>query len=116
MNEKDQLMVAKITEKVYDFHLSKYHHLFLLQMAIRRYELKRKKRKEDIEKTAMKIMKRMPELCKENEGLKHKNIIQTSAKKSLEKLEEELCDSENVEERLLRGPVIENVLEYLIEE
>ena len=64
MNEKDQLMVAKITEKVYDFHLSKYHYLFLLQMAIRRYELKRKKKKEEIEKKALKNKKRMPELCK----------------------------------------------------
>ena len=64
MNEKEQLVVAKIIEKVYDFHLSKYHYLFLSQMAIRRYELTRKKKTEDITKTAMKIMRRMPELCK----------------------------------------------------
>lgn len=116
MNEKEQMMVAKIMEKVYDFHLSKYHYLFLSQMAIRRYELSRKKKKEDIEKTAVKIMSRMPELCKKSQELKHKNIILTSAKKSLERLEEELCDSETVDEGLLRGPVVENVLEYLIEE
>ena len=49
MNEKEQIVVAKIIEKVYDFHLSKYHYLFLSQMAIRRYELMRKKKTEDIE-------------------------------------------------------------------
>ena len=116
MNEKEQIVVAKIIEKVYDFHLSKYHYLFLSQMAIRRYELTRKKKTENIEKTAMKIMRRMPELCKKTEGLEHKNVIQTSAAKSLQRLEEELCDSETVPERLLRGPVVENVLEYLLED
>lgn len=116
MNEKEQLTVAKIMEKVYDFHLSKYHYLFLSQMAIRKYELSRKKKNENLEKTAMKIMNRMPELCKKTEGLKHKNVIQTSAGKSLQRLEEELCDSETVPEKLLRGPVVENVLEYLLED
>ena len=116
MNEKEQLMVAKIMEKVYDFHLSKYHYLFLSQMAIRRYEKSRKKKKEDIEKTAEKIMQRMPELCKRTKGMEHKTIIQTSSEKSLQRLEEELCDSETVPEELLRGPVVQNVLEYLLNE
>lgn len=116
MNEKEQMAVAKIMERVYDFHLSKYHYLFLSQMAIRRNELKRKKKEEDIEKTATKIMCRMDELCKKTKGLEHKRVIQTSSRKSLERLEEELCDSETVPEELLRGSVIENVLAYLLEE
>lgn len=116
MNERDQIMVAKITEKVYDFQLSKYHYLFLLQMAVRRYELSQQKEEEEIEQTVMEIMQRMPNLCKQHNKLRHKNIVQTSARKSIERLEEELCDSENIDERLLRGPVIENVLKYLIEE
>ena len=115
VNEKEQIKVAEIIERVYDFHLSKYHYLFLSQMAIRRYELEKKGKTESIEKTAMKIMKRMPEMCKKDEGLKHKNIIQTSSQKCLLRLEEELCDSRSVPEDLLAGPVIENVLQYLNE-
>lgn len=114
MNEKEQLMVGKIIERVYDLQLSKYHYLFLSQMAIRRYELEKKRKTESIEKTAMKIMKRMPEMCKKDEGLKHKNIIQTSSQKCLLRLEEELCDSRSVPEDLLAGPVVENVLQYLV--
>ena len=109
MNEKDEAKVVSIIAKVLDMGLSKYHTLFLTQMAIRRYKIKTKKKQESIKKTAQKIMSKMPELCKKSEGLKHKNIILT-----LERLEEELYDA-NLSEELLNGQILENVLEFLIE-
>ena len=110
MNEKDEAKVVSIIAKVLDMGLSKYHTLFLTQMAIRRYKIKTKKKQESIKKTAQKIMSKMPELCKKSEGLKHKNIILTET----ERLEEELYDA-NLSEELLNGQILENVLEFLIE-
>jgi hypothetical protein len=114
MNEKDEAKVVSIIAKVLDMGLSKYHTLFLTQMAIHRYKIKTKKKQESIKKTAQKIMSKMPELCKKSEGLKHKNIILTSASRTLERLEEELYDA-NIPEELLNGQILENVLEFLIE-
>ena len=75
MNEREQVKIAQIMSKAYDFHLSKYHYLFLTQMAIRIYNLKVEEREEPIEETAQKIMKKMPGLCRKTEGLKHKRIV-----------------------------------------
>lgn len=115
MNEKEQIMVASIMTKVSSFGLSKYQELFLTQMALRQYEQRRKKKEESLEQTAGKIMKRMQGLCKKTKGLQHKrNIIERSPERSLEQLWEELCDSSTVPEELLRGQVVENVMEYLL--
>ena len=115
MNEKEQIMVASIMTKVSSFGLSKYQELFLTQMALRQYEQKRKKKDESLEQTAGKIMKRMQGLCKKTKGLQHKkNVIERSPERSLEQLWEELCDSSTVPEELLRGQVVENVMEYLL--
>lgn len=115
MNEREELKVANIMSKVLDMKLSKYHTLFLTQMAIRRYKKSMKGKQESIDKTMAKIMRRMPSLCKETKGLEHKSIIETSSSKTREKLEEELSDAELPEE-LLNGELIENVLTYLLED
>lgn len=102
-------------DKSSSFGLSKYQELFLTQMALRQYEQKRKKKDESLEQTAGKIMKRMQGLCKKTKGLQHKkNVIERSPERSLEQLWEELCDSSTVPEELLRGQVVENVMEYLL--
>lgn len=117
MNEKEERMVAKIMGEVLDFELSKYQTLFLTQLAIRRYRVEKKKKKETLKESVTKVMERMPELCLATKGLEHKkNVVQTSYSKSLKKLEEELCDSHRISDKLLRGDVVENVLNYLINE
>ncbi len=116
MNEREQLKVAQIMNKAYDFHLSKYHYLFLTQMAIRQYELKVRGREEPIEKTAQKIMEKMPKLCEKTEGLKHKRIVETSSSKSIERLEFELYECDSLGDELLRGEALKNILSYLIED
>ena len=106
MNEREELKVANIMAKVLDMGLSKYHTLFLTQMAIRRYKKSMKGKEESIDKTLDKIMRRMQSLCKETKGLENK---------SRAKLEEELSDA-NLPDELLNGEILENVLEYLVKD
>lgn len=116
MNEKDKKKMAAIMDKVLDFKMSKYQSVYLTHLAFRRYEVKKKKKKESMEESATRTMKHMPEICSQTDGLKHKkNVVETAASKSLEKLEEELHES-NVKEELLRGDVIEDVVKYLIKD
>lgn len=114
MNEKEQLKVAQIMAKAFDFHLSKYHYLFLTQMAIRQYEMRCRKKEEPLEKTAEKVMKKMPMLCKRTSGLENKHIIETSSKKSLARLEDELYECDALGDELLRGTVLKNIIDYLL--
>ena len=117
MNEKEQMKVAEIMTKVSSFGLSKYQEVFLTQMALRQYEQKRKKKEESLEKSAEKVMSIMQSLCKKTKGLEHKrNIIERSPERSRDQIWEELCDSTTVPEELLRGSVVENVMEYLLDE
>ena len=100
-------------DKVLDFKMSKYQSVYLTHLAFRRYEVKKK---ESMEESATRTMKHMPEICSQTDGLKHKkNVVETAASKSLEKLEEELHES-NVKEELLMGDVIEDVVKYLIKD
>lgn len=115
MNEREELKVANIMAKVLDMGLSKYHTLFLTQMAIRRYKKSMKGKEESIDKTLDKIMRRMQSLCKETKGLENKIVIETSSNKSRAKLEEELSDA-NLPDELLNGEILENVLEYLVKD
>ena len=115
MNEREELKVANIMAKVLDMGLSKYHTLFLTQMAIRRYKKSMKGKEESIDKTLEKIMRRMQSLCKETKGLENKIVIETSWNKSRAKLEEELSDA-NLPDELLNGEILENVLEYLVKD
>lgn len=115
MNEREELKVANIMAKVLDMGLSKYHTLFLAQMAIRRYKKSMKGKEESIDKTLDKIMRRMQGLCKETKGLENKIVIETSSNKSRAKLEEELSDA-NLPDELLNGEILENVLEYLVKD
>lgn len=116
MTEKEEMMVGRIMDEVMEMQLSKYQTLFLTQLSIRRYKMKRDKKSENMENSVEKVMRRMPKLCKRTKGLEHKkNVVQTSAYKCLQKLEEELCDAE-VDEKLLRGYVVQNVVEHLIRE
>jgi len=115
MNEREELKVANIMAKVLDMGLSKYHTLFLTQMAIRRYKKSMKGKEESIDKTLDKIMRRMQSLCKETKGLENKIVIETSWNKSRAKLEEELSDA-NLPDELLNGEILENVLEYLVKD
>lgn len=55
MNEKDEAKVVSIIAKVLDMGLSKYHTLFLTQMAIHRYKIKTKKKQESIKKQHKKL-------------------------------------------------------------
>ena len=115
MNEREELKVANIMAKVLDMGLSKYHTLFLTQMAIRRYKKSMKGKEESIDKTLDKIMRRMQSLCKETKGLENKIVIEPSWNKSRAKLEEELSDA-NLPDELLNGEILENVLEYLVKD
>ena len=115
MNEREELKVANIMAKVLDMGLSKYHTLFLTQMAIRLYKKSMKGKEESIDKTLDKIMRRMQSLCKETKGLENKIVIETSWNKSRAKLEEELSDA-NLPDELLNGEILENVLEYLVKD
>ena len=115
MNEREELKVANIMAKVLDMGLSKYHTLFLTQMAIRRYKKSMKGKEESIDKTLDKIMRRRQSLCKETKGLENKIVIETSWNKSRAKLEEELSDA-NLPDELLNGEILENVLEYLVKD
>lgn len=115
MNEREELKVANIMAKVLDMGLSKYHTLFLTQMAIRQYKKSMKGKEESIDKTLDKIMRRMQSLCKETKGLENKIVIETSWNKSRAKLEEELSDA-NLPDELLNGEILENVLEYLVKD
>ena len=113
MNEREELLVGRIMNDVIGWGLSKYNSLFLTQLALRRYKVGTKKKNETLEESARKVMSRMPELCRKTKDLNHKQIIETSSAKSLAKLEEELCDS-SIEEDLLRGDIITNVLDFLL--
>ena len=115
MNEREELKVASIIAKVLDMGLSKYHTLFLTQIAIRRYKKKMKGKDESVDKTLEKIMRRMPSLCKETRGLENKVVVEISSKKSRENLEKELADAK-IPDELLNGELIENVLTYLLED
>lgn len=88
----------------------------MAQLALRRYKVETKKKSETIDESARKVMARMPELCRKTKDLKHKRIIETSSAKSLAKLEEELCDSASIDEDLLRGDIITNVIDFLLQE
>ena len=116
MNEREELLVGRIMNDVIGMGLSKYNSLFLAQLALRRYKVETKKKSETIDESARKVMARMPELCRKTKDLKHKRIIETSSAKSLAKLEEELCDSASIDEDLLRGDVITNVIDFLLQE
>ena len=117
MNEKEELLVGRIMNDVLGMGLSKYNTLFLSQLALRRYKVETKKKKsETLDESARKVMSRMPELCRKTKGLRHKQIIETSSSKSLSKLEEELCESLTIDEDLLRGDIITNVIDFLLKE
>lgn len=115
MNEREQLKIAQIMERAYDFHLSKYQYLFLTQMAIQMNELKYEERKENIEVIAAKVSNQMPSLCKADVRLRHKNIVPTGAARSIQNLEEELHVAD-ISDEMLRGDVLENVLDYLLDD
>ncbi len=116
MNEREELLVGRIMNDVLSMGLSKYNTLFLAQLALRRYKVETKKKSETLDESARKVMSRMPELCRKTKGLRHKQIIETSSAKSLSKLEEELYESMTIEDDLLRGDIITNVINYLLKE
>lgn len=116
MNEKEELMIGRIMNEVLEMGLSKYNTLFLTQLTLRRYKVENKKKKESLEESVRKVMSRMPELCQKNKELRHKRIIETSASKSLLKLEEELCESMTINEDLLRGDIVSNTIAFLLKE
>ncbi len=116
MNEREELLVGRIMNDVLGMGLSKYNTLFLAQLALRRYKVETKKKSETLDESARKVMSRMPELCRKTKGLRHKQIIETSSAKSLSKLEEELYESMTIEDDLLRGDIITNVINYLLKE
>lgn len=115
MNEKEQLKAMKIMSRVYDMKMSKFQTLFLTQIAIRRFDVERKNKPESLETTVGKVMKKMPQLCLKTDGLRHKRIMETSTKKALEQLTEEIFEAD-IEENLLRGDALENVIAYLLED
>ena len=117
MNEKEERMLASVMTKVLDFEISTYHTVFLTELAMRRYKVANKKKKETLEESATKTMKKMPDLCKKTEGLKDKkNVVETSAKRSLEALESELEGSKKISDKLLRGNIVESILSYLLDD
>lgn len=108
--EKRQISNA-IMEEIMELHLSSYHTIFLANMILEQVEHPSKK----INELAEVVMKIMP-----NKYHK-KRVIETSAKKSLEALEEELhdctrlleiSDEENVD--LFLGKAVKNIVLYFV--
>ncbi len=105
----------EIRRKVRSFNLPNCQRVYLEQIAIRRYNMRTQGKKESMEQTATIVMRKMPELCSKVKGLEHKkNFVLTSYDKSFRELERRLESSPTVDENLLRGPIIENVIEYII--
>lgn len=117
MNEKKEKTRDKIITRVLELGISKYQSLYLTELAFRRYEIAASQnKKESIQESAREIMKRMPDLCRNTEGLQHKkNVVETSSVRALEELEAELGDSKTISDGLLRGDIVRNVLGYLLE-
>lgn len=113
MEKKEKDMMVKIMGKVMQLGLSWYHQFFLAEMAIEQYDAKGTKTPEELAAIAM---AKMPELCKRSKEHENKRIVLTSSARSLERLEEELHDSSGVPEKLLRGDVVKNVLDFILEE
>ena len=103
-------MMMKIMGRIMRLGLGWYHNSFLAVMAIEQYDAHGTKTIEELAKIAM---EEMPQIGKESKG---KKIMPTSTAKSLERLEEELHDSSGVTEKLLRGDVVRNVLDFLLAE
>lgn len=115
MNEKEEILTTRIMSEVMDMQLSKYQSLFLYQLALRRYKIKKDK-DESLDESICKVMKKMQELCKRTKGLEHKkNIVETSTEKCRRKLDEELSDAK-LDDNFFRGDVVINVIDYLIRE
>ena len=113
MEKEEKDMVAKLMGKVMQLGLSWYHQLFLAEMAIEQYDAKETKTQGELATIAM---TRMPELCQRSKEHAKRRIVAISADRSLERLEEELHASAAVPEDLLLGDVIQNVLDFLLEE
>lgn len=116
MNEKEEILTTRIMSEVMDMQLSKYQSLFLYQLALRRYKIRKKDKDESLDESIGKVMKKMQELCKITKGLEHKkNIVETSTDKCRRKLDEELSDAK-LDDNFFRGDVVINVIDYLIRE
>ena len=119
MNDSEMKMIARIMNQVLGWGLSRYNTVFLVELALRRKraeETETETETETIEISAQVIMSQMQEICKNTEGLENKRVIETSSRKSLLRIEEELADSTTIKEELLRGNIIVNVLSFLLEE
>ena len=117
MNDSEMKMIARIMNQVLGWGLSRYNTVFLVELALRRKRAEETETEtETIEISAQVIMSQMQEICKNTEGLENKRVIETSSRKSLLRIEEELADSTTIKEELLRGNIIVNVLSFLLEE
>ena len=80
MNEKEEILTTRIMSEVMDMQLSKYQSLFLYQLALRRYKIRKKDKDESLDESIGKVMKKMQEvLCSDEEYA----FLDDSAKKRL---------------------------------
>lgn len=96
---------------ILDLKLSKYHTIFLANMVLERIEHPTK----TMDKLALDVMKIMPN------KMKNKQVVETSIKKSIERLEAELHDCEELErisesegKDFFSGNIVKNVLTYFV--
>lgn len=96
---------------ILDLKLSKYHTIFLANMVLERIEHPTK----TIDRLVSDVMKIMPN------KIKNKQVVQTSTSKSIEQLEAELHDceelekiSENEGKDFFSGNIVKNVVTYYV--
>ena len=96
---------------IFDLRLSKYHTIFLANMVLERIAHPTK----TIDKLVSDVMKIMPD------KIKNKQVVETSIKKSLEQLESELHDCEELEKisesegkDFFSGNIVKNVVTYYV--
>ena len=105
MNSKEIIYNIALAEVV-NLHLDDYHTLFLAQMVLRKI----RHPEEKMDEISFKVMRKMSKLYK-----KKKDVLELSAEKSLDNLEEKLEDCQAIPECLYAGKTVSNVVKYLVQ-
>lgn len=103
MNPKELIYNTALAEVV-KLHLDDYHTLFLANMVLRKI----RHPEEKMDEISSKVMKKMTKIYK-----KKKNVIELSASKSLDKLEEKLEECKGIPENMYAGKTVSNVVKGL---
>lgn len=101
-SEQKKIIFDIALEEAKKLKISKFQTVFLANMVLGKHRHPSKK----IDEIARRAMEKMPERY-------HKNIIQVAAKTAIDNLEEELSDSETINEEWLRGKIVSNTVNSL---